>query len=134
MVARDETHVPPADDEQSLGGFDQIAVHQCLERARAIDARQRVPLEGQRFLSRASGNQEHLRFHQHVFRIAYSVFRIFAFSLTRFFAFSLSRFLAFSLTRFLADSQDSDFVVAEDRQRGAIQPDLHAGVLAHLVF
>ena len=58
VVAGDQAHVAAADDEQPLGRPDQVAVDQRLEGARAVDARQGVAREDQRFLARARRDQQ----------------------------------------------------------------------------
>ena len=66
MVAGNQPHVAPADNEQLFGSPDQITIDQCLEGARAVDAWQGVPLERQGLFPRSRSNQEDLRFDEHV--------------------------------------------------------------------
>ena len=61
MVAGDQADVAAADDEQPLGGADEVAVDQGLEGAGAVDAGQGVAVEDQRFLARAGGHQQRRR-------------------------------------------------------------------------
>ena len=63
VVARDQADVPAADGEQPLRGPHQVPVGQRLKGPRPVDPRQRVPLEGQRFLPRAGGHQQDVGLH-----------------------------------------------------------------------
>ncbi len=58
VVARDQADVAAADDEQPLGRPHEVAVDERLERAGAVDARQRVAGEDQRLLAGACGDEQ----------------------------------------------------------------------------
>jgi len=61
VIPGDQTHVAAAHDEQSLRRPHPVAVHQRLERPRAVDPRQRIPAKHQRLLARPGGDEEDLR-------------------------------------------------------------------------
>ena len=58
VVAGDQADVAASDHEETLRGADQVAVDQGLERARPVDAGQRVAREDQRLLAGAGGDEK----------------------------------------------------------------------------
>ncbi len=63
VVAGDQADVAPPDDEQSLGGPDEVAVQKRLERAGAVDPRQVASGKGEVLLPRAARDENRTRLH-----------------------------------------------------------------------
>ena len=66
VIAGDQPHVAPADDEEPLRRSHQVAVNQRLERARAVHPRQRISAKRQRLLTRARGDEEDIGTNENV--------------------------------------------------------------------
>ncbi len=111
VIPGDQADVAAAHDEEPLGRSHQVPVDQRLERARAVDARQRVALERERLFARACGHEEHLGLDQHV-AVAGMV----------------------GIIRVVTMLKDANLQVAEHGQGGAAEPHLDGGLLAHLLF